>query len=115
MGNKFNKPIIAQYENYLDGEQFECIIVLDKKAWDGNGYKSEPEGFYNVHVISERFASNEINTLKLQEPVSCIPDPQEHFDIKYMIGAIMEHFIWDRFYDEGVCSTSVTVHEINEH
>ena len=112
MRTKFNKPIIAKYEKYLDNEQFECIITLDKAAWNGKGYTDEPEGYYNVHVLSERYNSEELNTLKLQEPASSISNPQEYFDIKYMIGAIMEHFIWDRFYDEGVLSVSVEVHEI---
>jgi hypothetical protein len=115
MKTKFNKLVIANYSKYLDGEQFEVIVVLDKYSWDGKGYSDEPEGYYNVHVISERFKSDELNTLKLQEPVSCVPNPKEYFSLNYMIGTLMEHFIWDRFCDEGIVSASVIIHEIEEH
>ena len=54
-----------------------------------------------------------MNTLRLQEPHSSIESPKEYFDKKYMIGILMEHFICDRFYDEGVLSLSVTISEIN--
>ncbi len=106
---KFKKKVIAHYEKYIDGEQFEVFVVDEaKQCSDGDKY-------YNVHIISEKYQSDELNTLTLQEPHSCIENPKEYFDRRYMIGALMEHFIWDRFYDEGILSTSVKVHEIDEH
>lgn len=85
MKRKFNKKVIAQFEKRLDGENFE-VFVLD----DGE--------YYNVHVISERFKSDELNTLKLQEPKEYVT--LEYFSQAQLIAYLMEHFIWDRFYGE---------------
>lgn len=102
MTTKYGKKVIASYEKYLDDEHFIVIIL------DGDTY-------YNIHLISEKYAQDELNTLQLQEPHSKISNPEEYFDKKYMIAVLMQFFIWDRFYDEGVISSSVNIHEIEEH
>ena len=109
MKTKYNKKVIAYYERTIDNEDFEVIVV------DENELHPDDEKYYNVHVISERFQTDELNTLKLQEPHSCIEDAKQYFDKKYMISTLMEHFIWDRFYDEGILSVSVEIDEIQKH
>ena len=98
---KYNKKVIASYQKYLDGENFEIFIL------DGGKY-------YNVHVISEKYKKDEMNTLKLQEPKEYIKNAKEYFTNAKMIGYLMEHFIWDRFYDEGIFSGYI-VSEFDEH
>lgn len=96
---RYNKKVLAHYEKELDGEEFAAIVLMD----DSNEY-------YNIHVISERFQSDEINTLKLQEPINCVT--LESFTAAKLAGYIMEHFIWDRFYDEfGAASITVEIEE----
>jgi uncharacterized protein (DUF39 family) len=91
---KFKKEIIASYGKYLDGEQFE-VLVLD----DGE--------YYNIHVISEKYNQDELNTLKLQETKACIDDYKTYFNNSRLISYLMGHFIWDRFHDEGIFCGSV--------
>lgn len=92
----YNKEVIAKYEKFLDNEQFEVVVLEDNTSSD--------DVYYNVHVISERFKNDELNTLKLQEPKSYIGNPTEYFNKARLIGYLMDHFIWDRFYDEGIFS-----------
>jgi viroplasmin and RNaseH domain-containing protein len=93
---KYNKNIIASYEKTLDNETFQ-VYVLDGKD------------YYNIHVISERFQDTENNTLKLQEPKERIEKVSEYFDIPKMISYLLEHFVWDRFYSEGIFTGHVEV------
>ena len=106
---KYGKEVIANYEKIIGGELFECYVINeDRLCGDGNKY-------YNVHIISDGFKDDEMNTLKLQEPHNCIDNPKEYFNKKYMIARIMEHFIWDRFYDEGILNVGVEIYGIDEH
>jgi len=93
---KYNKKVIASYEKTLDNETFQVYVL------DDNNY-------YNIHVISERFKDDELNTLKLQEPKECIGNVSEYFDNSKMISYLLEHFIWDRFYSEGIFTGLVEV------
>lgn len=85
MKTKFGHKVIAHYEKALDGEEFVAVVT-------DNG------DYYNIHVISERYKADEMNTLKLQEPKDCVGI--EYFTKAKLASYIMEHFIWDRFYDE---------------
>jgi hypothetical protein len=92
---KYGKKIIASYDKYLDNERFEVIVV------DDNDY-------YNIHVISEKYRDDELNTMKLQEPKDCIKDIK-YFDNAKLISYLMDHFIWDRFYDNGIFCGYTTI------
>ena len=109
MATYYGKNLIASYKKNLDGEDFKVIIV------DENKLCSDGDKYYNVHILCDTFNQDEMNTLKLQESHSAVENPKEYFDKKYMIGALMEHFIWDRFYDEGILSVGVKVYEIEEN
>jgi len=95
---KYNKTVISYYEKFLDGENFE-VYALD------NGK------YIDIHVISERFKDDKLNTLKLQEPKQDLMNTcknlssyKDYFNKDRMIGFLLEHFIWDRFYNEGIFS-----------
>ena len=105
---KYNKEVVAKYEKYLDGEYFEVIVTNEDTYSDG-------EKYYNVHILSEKYCKDELNTLFLQEPHSCIENPKEYFSKEYLVSRLMEHFIWDRFYDEGIARCSVDIEKFEEH
>lgn len=84
---KYKKRVIAYFNRYLDNEYFK-VYVLD--AGD----------YYNVHIISEKFRDEELNTLQLQQPKDSIQNEKEYFNEAYMITQLMDFFIWDRFYNE---------------
>ena len=82
---KFNKKVIAYFEKFIDNENFEVFVLKDKE-------------YFNIHIISEKFQKDEMNTLKLQEPIESVN--AEYFTDAKLISYLMEHFIWDRFYSE---------------
>lgn len=92
----YDKKVVAQYQKYLDNEEFRVIVTIDNKQ------SSDGETYYNIHVISEKYRNDELNTLRLQEPKSEIENEQEYFNNAYLISQLMEFFIWDRFYNEGI-------------
>lgn len=98
---KYNKKIIAQYEKYLDNENFKVLVLDD-------------EGYFNVHVLSEKYKDYELNTLQLQEPKECIKNPKKYFNNAKLIEYLMNFFIWDRFYDEGIFNGYVKI-EFEKH
>lgn len=89
MEKEFNKPILYQYKKYLDNEQFKVIVLED-------------EEYYNIHILSEKYKSDELNTLQLQEPKESIKEPNKYFNNARLISYLMDFFIWDRFYNEGI-------------
>lgn len=95
----YGMEIVANYEKVLDDEEFKVIVLDD-------------EEYYNIHVISEKFIDAELNTMKLQIPKESVS--ADYFTKERLIGYLMEHFIWDRFYDEGIVSASLEI-EITPH
>lgn len=97
MKTKYGHKVVAHYEKELDGEYFEVIVTRPKN------YE-----YYNIHVISERYRDDEINTLKLQEHKDYVND--NTFTAAKLASYLMEHFIWDRFYSEfGAAGISVSI------
>ena len=61
---KYDKLILAKYTKRIDNEDFEVVVLLDLyTAKQRKQYGSI--GYYNVHIISERFKDEELNTLDL--------------------------------------------------
>jgi len=96
---KYKKEVVATFDRELDGEQFSVLVLDDKD-------------YYNIHVISERYKADEMNTLSQQ--ISKESMSKDSFTTAKLIGYLMEHFIWDRFYDLGMLSSSITI-DIEEH
>jgi len=99
---KYGKKIITQYEKYFYNELYKIVVLKNKD-------------YYNVHIINDKFRDDEANTLHLQEPAEAIPNHEKYFDKKYLIARLMEFYIWDKFYDEGIVSTNVEIEEIEPH
>ena len=93
----YNKKILFKKEVFLDNEEFIAVVLKDGD-------------YYNVHVVSDRYKKNELNTLKLQESAEHIKQSRNYFTDAYLVEKIMEHFIWDRFYSEfGAGQISVSI------
>ena len=82
---KYNKEIIKEYTKYLDNEEFKVYVLDDEK-------------YFNIHVISDRFKDEELNTLQLQEPKESVN--KDYFSTQRLITYLMDFFMWDRFYNE---------------
>ena len=94
---KYNKNVVAHYEKHIDNESFKVIVL------DDNDY-------YNIHIISECYKDEELNTIKQQELKEDIS--KDYFTKARMISYLAEHLIWDRFYSElGSASISVNIEE----
>lgn len=100
---KYNKKVISHYQKFLDNENFEVFVLDDKD-------------YFNIHVISEHFKDEEMNTLKLQESkedikrnIKNIKSYSDYFTKEKLISYLLEHFIWDRFYNEGIFNGFVEV------
>lgn len=99
----YGKNIVAEYEKYLDDENFRVVVTYDPEIC------SDGQTYYNIHVISERYKNDELNTLKLQEAKSYVKDEKEYFNNARLISYLMDHFIWDRFYNEGIFTGYTTI------
>jgi len=88
---KYNKKILFEYNKYLDNEYFKVIVLKEKE-------------YFNIHIISEKYKDEELNTLQLQEPINIIKNPKKYFNNERLISYLMDFFIWDRFYNEGIFS-----------
>lgn len=84
---KFNKRVVASYEF----KQLECFVLDDGE-------------YFNIHIIDPKYKSDELNTLRLQEPkVDLInhdnfKDEDTYFTDERLMGYILEHYLWDFAY-----------------
>lgn len=102
MNTKYGKEVISSFSKVVGGKYYEVFIV-------------EGDRYYNVHVINEAYMDDECNTLQSEIPQSSVPNPKEYFDTKFLLGRLMEEFIWSEFYELGIISSTVTIHEIESH
>ena len=80
----YDKPIIAEYHKYIDNENFSVYVL------DDNDY-------FNIHIINERFANDEMNTLELQECKESVT--VEYFTDARLITYLLD-YLGDRFYSD---------------
>ena len=85
MTKLFNKEVIAELEVELFNRDYN-ILVLDNKKQDT----------YDIHIITDRYAKDELNTLFLQEPKDDIS--AEKFDDLYLTMTVTEFALWDELY-----------------
>lgn len=102
---KYGKNIIATLSRNLNGNDYQVFILED--------FNSSDEKYYNVHVSSVVFVDDELNTLQEQVPYENVKDSKEFFDEKFLIGKLMEFFIWYEFSDFGVISVDVNIVNID--
>ena len=102
----FKEKVVAHFDRYICDEQVEVFVTL-------------PAGseYYNVYICNERYKTERLNSLYLQEPTKSVDNPEEYFDDAYMASRMMEYIIWDRFYDLGAPSVSVKIspEEVGDH
>ncbi len=80
----YDKKILAQTEVYLNGDFCEVYCL------DGGEY-------FDIHILNDSFASDELNTLRLQEP----KEIQEATSEIFLTCQGVEFLLWHRFYGKG--------------
>lgn len=81
----YNKEVIAKLDVNLFNRDYK-IIVLD----------NEKEDTYDIHIITDRYAKDELNTLFLQEPKDAVS--VDEFDRLYLTMIVTEFALWDELY-----------------
>ena len=81
----FNKEVIAELEVDLFNRDYN-IVVLD----------NEKQNMYDIHVLTDRYAQDELNTLFLQEPKDAVS--VDEFDRLYLTMIVTEFALWDNLY-----------------
>lgn len=83
MTMKYGKKILKQCTENIFGKYY-TLYILD----DGN--------YYNIHIVTDEYKDEELNTLVLQEPKQDISFNK--FDSLYMTELILEFALWSKFY-----------------
>lgn len=81
----YNKEVIADLDVNLFNRDYK-IIVLD----------NEKQDMYDVHILTSRYAKDELNTLFLQEPKEYTY--VKKFDKLYLTRTVIEFALWDELY-----------------
>lgn len=83
MAMKYGKKILKQDTESILGEYY-TLYILD----NGN--------YYDIHIVTDKYKDEELNTLALQEPKQDISFNK--FDRLYIIKLILEFALWSEFY-----------------
>lgn len=81
----FDKEIISELKVNLFNRDYK-IIVLDNLEQDT----------YDIHIITDHYAKDELNTLFLQEPKDVVT--ADKFDKLYLTMIVTEFALWDELY-----------------
>ena len=85
MTKLFNKEVIAELEVDLFDRDYN-IVVLD----------NEKQNTYDIHIITDRYVNDELNTLFLQEPKDVVF--RDKFDKLHLTMVTTEFALWDELY-----------------
>lgn len=85
MTKLFNKEVIAELEVDLFDRDYN-ILVLD----------NEKQNTYDIHIITDRYAKDEFNTLFLQEPKDAVS--VDRFNKLYLTMTATEFALWNELY-----------------
>ena len=85
MTKLYDKEVIAELETNLFYRDYK-IIILDNPE----------QNTYDVHILTEHFKKDELNTLVLQEPKSDVS--VDKFDKLYLTMRATEFALWDNLY-----------------
>ena len=86
MSKIYNKDLITKLDVNLFNRNYK-IFVLD----------NEKQNTYDIHIITNRYAKDELNTLFLQEPKDAVS--ADRFNKLYLTMIATEFALWDEFYD----------------
>lgn len=81
----YNKELITELDVNLFNRDYK-IIVLD----------NEKQNTYDIHIITDRYAKDELNTLFLQEPKDSVS--ADRFNKLYLTMTVTEFALWDELY-----------------
>lgn len=82
----YDKEVINELEVNLFNRDYR-VIVLDNPEQDT----------YDIHIITSRYAKDELNTLFLQEPKEIVS--VDKFDKLWLTMTVTEFALWDELYD----------------
>lgn len=85
MNKIYNKEVINDLQVNLFNQDYK-VIVLDNPEQDT----------YDVHIITDRYKKDELNTLVLQEPKGDVS--VDKFDKLYLTMTATEFALWDKLY-----------------
>lgn len=85
MSKIYNKEVISELEVDLFNRDYR-IIVLDNPE----------QNTYDIHIITGRYAKDELNTLFLQEPKGAVF--ADRFNKLYLTMTVTEFALWDELY-----------------
>lgn len=85
MSKLYNKELIAELEVNLFNRDYR-IVVLDNKK----------QNMYDIHIITDRYAKDKLNTLILQEPKDEVS--ADRFNKLYLTMTATEFALWDELY-----------------
>lgn len=99
----YNKENITELETNLFYRDYK-VVVLDNPEQDT----------YDIHIITEHYQKDELNTLFLQEPKSDVS--VDKFDKLYLAMIATEFALWDNLcgYKNKVYSFSIKVDDVFE-
>lgn len=80
---KYNKKILKEHTENIFGKYY-TLYILDNKD------------YYNIHIVTDKYRDEELNTLKFQEPKQEVS--LNELDELYMTKSILEFALWDKFY-----------------
>lgn len=84
---KYGKKILAEEYVNLNGIGATVYCLDDGK-------------YYNIHIVNDSFADDELNTLRLQEPKESVTLEQVT-DPKYLTCQGLEFLLWHEYYGQG--------------
>ena len=83
MEMKYNKRILKQHTEIVFRECYTLYVLDDKDD-------------YNIHIVTDKYIDEELNTLQLQEPKQNVS--LNKFNELYMAELILEFALWSKFY-----------------
>lgn len=87
MSTLYNKNILA--EEYVNLNRIGATVF----CLDGGEY-------YDIHVVNDSYAKDELNTLRLQEPKESV-SLEQVTDEKFLTCQGLEFLLWHEYYGQG--------------
>lgn len=84
---KYGKKILSERSMEVNGDGYTCFVL------DGGDY-------YDIHIVDDHYADDELNTLKLQEPKDSV-SLEKVTSKAFMLSEIMEHVLWHLCYGDS--------------
>ena len=80
----YNKPVLAKEHIYYASRYLEVFVLDDKDC-------------YNIHVLDDKYKTDEMNTLKRQEHKDSV-NLEDIIKPMQLECYALEHALWDKYY-----------------